>query len=60
VQDELVTSRVALRMEPASALPIILADKIQLQQVILNLVINGIEAMQSGGISRLPQMPNTS
>jgi signal transduction histidine kinase len=47
VQHELVSSRVALRMEHASAPPLILADKVQLQQVILNLVINGIEAMQS-------------
>jgi PAS domain S-box-containing protein len=47
VQHELLSSRVALCLEQASALPIILADKVQLQQVILNLVINGIEAMQS-------------
>jgi predicted ATPase/signal transduction histidine kinase len=47
VQHELLSSRVALRLEQASALPVILADKVQLQQVILNLVINGIEAMQS-------------
>jgi predicted ATPase/signal transduction histidine kinase len=47
VQHELSSARVALRMEQASALPVILADKVQLQQVILNLVINGIEAMQS-------------
>jgi predicted ATPase/signal transduction histidine kinase len=47
VQHELLSSRVALRLEQASALPLILADKVQLQQVILNLVINGIEAMQS-------------
>ncbi len=46
-QHELLSSRVALRAECASALPIVLADKVQLQQVILNLVINGIEAMQS-------------
>ncbi len=46
VQHELMSSQVALCMEQASALPIILADKVQLQQVILNLVINGIEAMQ--------------
>jgi NO-binding membrane sensor protein with MHYT domain/nitrogen-specific signal transduction histidine kinase len=46
VQHELLSSRVALRVEYASALPVILADKVQLQQVILNLVINGIEAMQ--------------
>ena len=36
----------ALRVERASALSIVLADKVQLQQVILNLVLNGIEAMQ--------------
>ena len=46
VQHELSSSRVALRVKLASALPIILADRVQLQQVILNLVINGIEAMQ--------------
>jgi len=46
VQHELSSSRVTLRMEQASALPVIYADKVQLQQVILNLVINGIEAMQ--------------
>jgi signal transduction histidine kinase len=47
VQHELLSSRVALRVEHAGALPIILADKVQLQQVILNLILNGIEAMQS-------------
>jgi predicted ATPase/signal transduction histidine kinase len=47
VQHELINSGVALRVEHASALPVILADKVQLQQVILNLLINGIEAMQS-------------
>ena len=47
VQHELLSSEVALRLEQASALPVILADKVQLQQVILNLVLNGIEAMQS-------------
>jgi signal transduction histidine kinase len=34
-------------MELTPALPLILADRIQLQQVIINLVINGIEAMQA-------------
>jgi signal transduction histidine kinase len=47
VQHELRSSRVALRLEHAGAPSVILADKVQLQQVILNLVINGIEAMQS-------------
>jgi PAS domain S-box-containing protein len=46
VQHELSSHRVALRLELAPALPPVLADRIQLQQVILNLVINGIEAMQ--------------
>src|SRR5260370_40701061 len=34
-------------MELAPAPPIILGDRVQLQQVIINLVMNGIEAMQS-------------
>ena len=34
-------------MELAPALPMILGDRVQLQQVIINLVMNGIEAMQS-------------
>jgi len=46
VHHELLSSRVAVRVEHASTLPAILADKVQLQQVILNLVMNGIEAMQ--------------
>jgi C4-dicarboxylate-specific signal transduction histidine kinase len=46
VQRELVSHRVSLRMELASALPMILGDRVQLQQVIINLVMNGIEAMQ--------------
>ena len=47
VQHELLSYRVSMRMDLASALPRILADRVQLQQVILNLVLNGIEAMQS-------------
>jgi PAS domain S-box-containing protein len=46
VQHELFIHRVALRLELAPALPPVLADRVQLQQVVLNLVINGIEAMQ--------------
>jgi PAS domain S-box-containing protein len=47
VQHELVSHRVLLRTELAPALPLILADRVQLQQVIINLVMNGIEAMQT-------------
>jgi len=47
VQRELISHRVSLRMELAPALPVILGDRVQLQQVIINMVMNGIEAMQS-------------
>jgi PAS domain S-box-containing protein len=47
VQRELSRHRVSLRTELAPALPMILGDRIQLQQVIINLVMNGIEAMQT-------------
>jgi PAS domain S-box-containing protein len=47
VQRELVGHQVSLRMELAAALPMIMGDRVQLQQVIINLVMNGIEAMQS-------------
>jgi C4-dicarboxylate-specific signal transduction histidine kinase len=47
VQRELIGRQVSLRMELATALPMILGDRVQLQQVIINLVVNGIEAMQS-------------
>jgi PAS domain S-box-containing protein len=47
VQRELISHQVLLRMELAPSLPMILGDRVQLQQVIINLVINGIESMQS-------------
>jgi PAS domain S-box-containing protein len=47
VQRELIGHRVSLQMELAPALPPVLGDRVQLQQVIINLVMNGAEAMQS-------------
>ena len=44
-QSELQRNRVSLRAEFAKDLPMVIGDRIQLQQVILNLVINAIEAM---------------
>ncbi len=35
----------SLKMELASALPAVLGDRVQLQQVVVNLVINGVDAM---------------
>lgn len=46
VQHELLSHRVSLRLDLTPDLPLVLADRVQLQQVLLNLIINGIEAMQ--------------
>jgi PAS domain S-box-containing protein len=50
---ELNRNEVLLRTKLANDLPLIMADRIHLQQVILNLVINGIEAMS--GVSNGPR-----
>jgi PAS domain S-box-containing protein len=47
MQRELISHQVTLRTEFAPALPMILGDRVQLQQVIINLEMNGIEAMLS-------------
>jgi PAS domain S-box-containing protein len=39
-------NKVALRMELAPNLPLIMADRVQVQQVAMNLILNGIEAMR--------------
>jgi C4-dicarboxylate-specific signal transduction histidine kinase len=44
-QREVLSQRVSLRTELASALPPVLGDRVQLQQVVINLVMNAIEAM---------------
>jgi PAS domain S-box-containing protein len=44
---ELSSQSISLRTELAPSLPMILGDRVQLQQVIINLVMNAIEAMQS-------------
>jgi PAS domain S-box-containing protein len=46
-QGEVRRHRVALRTQMATGLPPVLGDRVQLQQVILNLVMNGMEAMSS-------------
>jgi signal transduction histidine kinase len=46
VQRESSTHCVSLRTELASPPPMIRGDRVQLQQVIINLVMNGIEAME--------------
>jgi PAS domain S-box-containing protein len=46
LEHELRRYRVSRRLELLSDLPAVLGDRIQLQQVLLNLMINSIEAMQ--------------
>ncbi|MCP3373576.1 PAS domain S-box protein [Bradyrhizobium cajani] len=46
VQREMASHAVSVRMELSSALPRIFGDRIQLQQVLINLIMNGIEAME--------------
>src|SRR3984893_11058585 len=45
VQREVLSHGASLRTELASALPPVLGDRVQLQQVVINLLINGVEAM---------------
>jgi signal transduction histidine kinase len=44
---ELLTQGMTLRKELAPALHAVFADRVQLQQALIDLVINGIEAMQA-------------
>lgn len=46
VQREMASHAVSVRMELSSCLPKIFGDRIQLQQVLINLIMNGIEAME--------------
>jgi PAS domain S-box-containing protein len=45
-QNEMVREEVVLHTELADSLTAVMVDRIELQQVVLNLVINGIEAMR--------------
>ena len=47
VQREVLSNGVSLRSELAPVLPHVLGDRVQLQQVIINLLMNGVEAMAS-------------
>lgn len=49
VSGELVKNRILLRTELEKNLPPVLGDRIQLQQVVLNLILNAKEAMSSKG-----------
>jgi len=44
---EVVRTRVALQTQLADDLPLVSGDRVQLQQVILNLIVNAVEAMSA-------------
>jgi signal transduction histidine kinase len=47
VQGQVLSHRVSLRLELAPTLPAVLGDRVQLQQVVINLIVNGMDAMAS-------------
>jgi PAS domain S-box-containing protein len=53
VQREVSNHMVLLRLKLTSGLPPLLADRVQLQQVLINLVMNGMQAMD--GVSDRPR-----
>lgn len=46
LRDEVTQRSVAIRLELADSLPKVMADRVQLQQVVMNLMLNAIEAMK--------------
>jgi C4-dicarboxylate-specific signal transduction histidine kinase len=46
-QNELIRHRIGMEIQLAQELPVVRGDRVQLQQVLLNLIVNAIEAMSA-------------
>jgi C4-dicarboxylate-specific signal transduction histidine kinase len=53
LQSDIVSRRIALEVAPAAHLPHVLGDRIQLQQVTLNLLMNAFEALEDMSMKRV-------
>src|SRR5712691_10785459 len=47
VRNEVTRNRISLRTDLAADLPRVLGDRVQLQQLLINLIMNGIDAMHT-------------
>jgi PAS domain S-box-containing protein len=52
LRDEVVRHNISVRTELAASLPPTIGDRVQIQQVMMNLIVNGIEAMKDIGGTR--------
>jgi len=53
VRSDATTRGVSIDLELEAGLPVVLADRVQLQQVVLNLIMNGLDAMRTSDDRRL-------
>ena len=60
LRGDIVTRRIALDVELAPELPLVLGDRVQLQQVTLNLLMNAFEALESDDRSVKPVLIRTA
>jgi signal transduction histidine kinase len=52
LRDEAVRHNISVRTELAADLPQVFGDRLQLQQVVMNLIVNSVEAMKNIGGTR--------
>ncbi len=58
LRGEATRHAVSVRADLADSLPIVIADRVQIQQVLMNLMLNGIEAMRgTGGVLTVKSQP---